>query len=78
MSETEQLKAELDKVKNELAAHKVMISTLLLHIAEPGNRMDLISKISKLTESLDMSAEKNVGTHIGYFSKQLFELSKHK
>lgn len=79
MSEINELKAEIEKMKSELIANKILISALLVHASGTGNLSELMFKISRLRKSMGISEDdEKVQTHIGFFVKKLFERDKYK
>ncbi|EKT54631.1 hypothetical protein [Providencia rettgeri] len=79
MSEINELKAEIEKMKSELIANKILISVLLIHVAGSDNLPDLMFKIPKLTKALGVSEDdEEVQTHLGFYIKKLLERGKYK
>ncbi|EKT66896.1 hypothetical protein QDQ39_02360 [Providencia rettgeri] len=79
MSEINELKAEIEKMKSELVANKILISALLIHVAGSDNLPDLMFKIPKLTKALGVNEDdEEVQTHLGFYIKKLLERGKYK
>ncbi|MEX9949208.1 hypothetical protein AB7X11_11905 [Providencia alcalifaciens] len=79
MSELNELKAEIEKMKSELVANKILISALLVHTSYIGKLSELLFKISRVRKSMDISEDdEEIQTHIGFYIKKLLERGKYK
>lgn len=78
MTEINELKKEIESMKSELTAHKILISSLLVHFPESTNRARLMSTFCKISQANGVAQTDDSFSKLGYFTKTLIEREKHK
>lgn len=78
MTEINELKKEIESMKSELAAHKIIISSLLVHFPDSTNRTRLMSTFCKISQANGIKQTGDSFSKLGYFMRTLIEREKHK
>lgn len=78
MTEINELKKEIESMKSELAAHKILISSLLVHLPKSIDRVRFMSACSKISQANGVEQTADLLAKLGYFTRILFEREKHK
>ncbi len=78
MTEINELKKEIESMKSELAAHKILISSLLVHLPKSIDRVRFMSACSKISQANGVEQTADLLSKLGYFTRILFEREKHK
>ncbi len=78
MTEINELKKEIEGMKSELAAHKILISSLLVHLPKSIDRVRFMSACSKISQANGVEQTADLLSKLGYFTRILFEREKHK
>lgn len=78
MTEINELKKEIESMKSELAAHKILISSLLVHFPESTTHVRFMSTWSKISQANGVEQTADLLSKLGYFTRILLKRDNHK